>query len=410
MNHMSTFSACLRLASLVFLLAACGGDASTGDWAGSVTDSAGVTVIDNPEEGLWGDETPWRLEEELRIGGMDAPEESQFGLVAALDVDATGNVYALDMQAAQVRVFDGEGGWLRTLGGPGGGPGELSPQAVAVFVVGDDLWVGDIANQRVTRWGLDGSERPALSLDFTRGIPFRWDRLGGDRIVAQLRSIPGSGMQGESMGDPIVTVGAEVTDTLAVLPQGTTISMEGGAPRFRFLDREPLWDAEGGMLLTASNDSYRIEVRNADGALERVVKKAHVPREVTPGDETRMLRAIRTAMADQGLPPAAVDQLLQNASFGDHFPAMSQVLGGADGTVWVQRLQTPDEIAESGELNLQDLGSDEWEVFDDEGRYLGVLAFPARFTPMRVIGDAFWGVQRDDLDVASIVRYRLVRG
>jgi hypothetical protein len=28
---------------------------------------------------------------------------------------------------------------------------------------------------------------------------------------------------------------------------------------------------------------------------------------------------------------------------------------------------------------------------------------------MRVIGDAFWGVQRDDLDVASIVRYRLVR-
>lgn len=403
-------SAYLRLSSVVLLLAACGGDVATDDWAGTVTDSAGVTVIDNPEEGLWGGDTPWRLEEELRVGGIDAAEESQFGLVAGLDVDAAGNVYALDMQASQVRVFDGEGTWLRTLGGPGGGPGELSAQAMAVFVVGDELWVADMGNQRVTRWGLDGSERPALSLDFTRGVPLRWDRLGDDRIVAQFRSIPGTGMQGDSRGDPIVTVGPDVPDTLAVLPQGASISMQGGTARFRFFDREPLWDAaEAGMLLTASNDAYHIEVRNADGTLDRVVKKAHAPRPVTSGDEERMLRAIRQLMVAQGVPPAGVDQLLQNASFGEYFPVMNQVLGGADGTVWVQRVRTPDEIAESGDLDLQDMGSNEWEVFDAEGRYLGVLAFPPRFGLMRVGGDAFWGVQRDELDVASVVRYRLVR-
>jgi hypothetical protein len=55
------------------------------------------------------------------------------------------------------------------------------------------------------------------------------------------------------------------------------------------------------------------------------------------------------------------------------------------------------------------MGSDDWEVFDDQGRYLGVLTMPARFAPMRIEGDALWGVQRDELDVPSVVRYRLVR-
>ncbi len=49
-------------------------------------------------------------------------------------------------------------------------------------------------------------------------------------------------------------------------------------------------------------------------------------------------------------------------------------------------------------------------MFDDQGRYLGVLTLPEKFTPMRIEGDAFWGVQRDELDVPSVVRYRLVTG
>jgi hypothetical protein len=397
------------LALLLPLAVACG-DASSGEWAGTVTDSAGVRIVDNPQAGLWDGSAPWTFDEELRIGGMDAPETSQFGMVVGLDVDAAGQVYVLDMLASEVRVFDADGAWVRTLGGPGGGPGELSRQATGVFTPGDEAWVADLGNQRVTRWGLDGSERPAIPLNLAQGIPFRWDRLGDDRVVAQFRSIPGVGMQGDTTGDPIVTVGAAELDTLAVLPQGTTLSVQGGAARFRFFDPEPLWDAAAdGALLIASNDVYSIEVRNADGELVRVVRRAFEPRPVTDTDARRMLSAIRNAMAQQGAPPAAVDQLLQNASFADHFPAMGQVLGGPDGTLWVQRIRTPDQTAEVGELDLQDMGSDDWEVFDDQGRYLGVLTMPARFAPMRIEGDALWGVQRDELDVPSVVRYRLVR-
>lgn len=390
------------------LLTACG-DASSDDWAGTVTDSAGVVLVDNPPDGLWDGASPWRFEEELRVGGMDAPVEAQFGMVVGLDLDAAGQLYVLDMQASEVRVFDASGAWVRTLGGQGGGPGELSAQLMGVFVVGDEAWVADLGNQRITRWGLDGSERPAISLNLVMGIPLRWDRLGDDRVVAQFRSMQGLGMQGDTTGDPIVTVGRPQPDTLAVLPQGGTFSVQGGSARFRFFDREPLWDADAaGALMTAANDAYRIEVRDAQGGLVRVVRKDFQLQPVTEGDERRMLAAIRRLMQDQGAPPAAVDQLLQDASFADHYPAIGQILGGPDGTLWVQRVRTADQFTESEELNLQDLGADEWEVFDDQGRYLGVLTLPEKFAPMHIVGDAFWGVQRDELDVPSVVRYRLV--
>ena len=66
------------------------------------------------------------------------------------------------------------------------------------------------------------------------------------------------------------------------------------------------------------------------------------------------------------------------------------------------------EGAEEGfEFDPQDIGSPEWEVFDAEGRYLGVVTLPERFTPVNVKGDMLYGVWRDELDVQYIMRLRL---
>lgn len=402
----------LVLATAVFAspTLACGGDGDSG-WAGTVQDSAGVRVVSNPQAGTWAEGESWTLTEEYRVGGMDASVEAQFGNVVGIDVDARGNVYVLDGQAREVRVFGPDGSYSTTLGGPGNGPGELSQVALGVFVVGDQVRVPDVGNQRVTVFHVDGSLGEAVRLDLARGIPMRWDELAGERIVAQFRSPAGMGMQGDTIGDPIVSVGAAAADTLAVLPQGATFTMQGGAPRFRFFEAEPVWDAaDDGRLITAVNSDYRIEVRDATGQLQHVVKKAFTPRPVTESEQSRMLEAIRGLMVDQGVPPQALDQLLGSASFADEYPALAQILAGPGGSLWVQHIRTADEVAAGGDVNLQDMGDESWDVFDAEGRYLGVVTLPPRFQPLRILGDAFWGVQRDELDVQSVVRLRLHRG
>jgi hypothetical protein len=55
------------------------------------------------------------------------------------------------------------------------------------------------------------------------------------------------------------------------------------------------------------------------------------------------------------------------------------------------------------------MGSPNWEVFDAEGRFLGVATMPHRFQPMRFEGDKIYGIQRDELDVQYIVVLNVVK-
>jgi hypothetical protein len=55
-----------------------------------------------------------------------------------------------------------------------------------------------------------------------------------------------------------------------------------------------------------------------------------------------------------------------------------------------------------------DLGSRAWDVFDADGRYLGVVDMPLRFQPVRFLGNAIYGIQRDELDVQYVVKFQVV--
>ncbi len=48
------------VALLGWIGAACGGGESR--WAGTITDSAGVTIVSNPAEGIWTEAERWTVE------------------------------------------------------------------------------------------------------------------------------------------------------------------------------------------------------------------------------------------------------------------------------------------------------------------------------------------------------------
>ncbi|MEJ2541800.1 MAG: hypothetical protein P8188_17850, partial [Gemmatimonadota bacterium] len=95
------------------------------DWTGTVIDSAGIRIVQNPAAPLWTAEEGWWVEEALRIAPREDVPETGFGYVVDVTMDGEGRVYALDRQARAVRAFDADGNALGTLGGPGEGPGGL---------------------------------------------------------------------------------------------------------------------------------------------------------------------------------------------------------------------------------------------------------------------------------------------
>lgn len=393
------------------LLATCA-DGRGPEWAGTVTDSAGIIVVANPAEGLWGTDDVWAVVEELSIGSLEGEAAYQFGQIIGVDVDGDGNLYIADAQAQHVRVFDASGAHLRTLGSPGSGPGELGVAMNGVFVVGDEVVVPDLGNARITRFTRDGDLSGSERLDIAQGVPLRWDIASGGRIVVQRRNVDPTDTTSGPRGDAIVTLGgeSETPDTLAVLPPGESLQIRGGQAQVRFFNPEPIWDADpDGRLLTAKNNAMRFEVWRPDGTLQRVITLPYTPKEVTERDKQVFLDAVGDAARQQGAPPEAVQAFLQQATFADNYPAFVSLALGPAGSVWVQRFMSGDELAgDEVTFNIQDLGSSTWDVFDAEGRYMGAVTFPGKYQPIRAMGDRFYGIARDELDVQSLKVYRVI--
>jgi hypothetical protein len=402
----------LALLAFPLFVAACGGDSSGSAWAGTIADSAGIPVVTNPAEGMWAEGEAWTVVEELSIGSLEGDEAYQFGQIGGVDVDADGNVYITDAQAQEVRVFDPAGAYLHTIGAPGGGPGEFGRGVSGVFVVGGEVVVPDLGNTRVSRFNLDGDFIASEQIDLAKGIPLRMDMAAGGRLAAQYRNLNPADTTAEPTGDAIVAMAlaGAAPDTLAVLPVGQSFQIRGGQARIRQFEPEPIWDADtDGRLLTAMNSDWRFQVWAPDGTLARVITRPYERKPFTDRDAQVFKDAMLDLLRQQGVPAEAAQNLLSQIQFADYYPAFVSLALGPLGSVWVQNFRTGDELAgEEGTFDIQDLGSTDWGVFDAEGRYLGVVTFPGKYQPIRAMGDRFYGIARDDMDVQSLKVYRVL--
>ena len=81
---------------------------------------------------------------DLRFGSRDGTDRNlTFSDIRGIQAAGNGDIYVLDYQAVEVRVFDSEGRYLRTIARGGRGPGEII-EANGILLSGDTLlWMHD---------------------------------------------------------------------------------------------------------------------------------------------------------------------------------------------------------------------------------------------------------------------------
>ncbi len=415
MKTRSKYPILLAFLTTLPLLQACGG---VGAWEGTITDSAGVAVVHNPATPMWRAGDEWTATEDLRVGTVAGEPEYQFGQLAFVEVVDDGTMYAMDILAREVKAYGPDGTYLRTIGGPGSGPGEIGQGAVFVFDDGQGgLIVPDLGNQRVNRYSPEGEPEGSFRIELQAGVPTRWGIDPSGRLFAQLRGLAVPGIAALEEGDPIVvydTTGA-VIDTIAMLPKGQTLA---GVTEEQFsmvlFSPEPVWDLDdNGDIYYAMNDQYRVLVNDQDGNLKRIITRDVERKPVEEADRNAILRLLREQYAQFGLPPAQIETIMQGIGFADSYPAFGQIFLGPGETLWVQRIRSARDMAEGQEegfeFDPQAIGSPEWEVLDSEGRFLGVVTLPEGFAPVNVKDDLLYGVWRDELDVQYLMRVKVTR-
>jgi hypothetical protein len=396
----------------VLALAACG--QSDAEWRGTVRDSAGVTIVSNSGGGVWGPAEAWVVAEDLRIGTAEGDPNYQFGQIAGIDVDEEGRIYVMDQQAREVRVFGVDGRFLHSMGKPGSGPGELSQGAGPVLVGPDGtIAVPDIMNQRINLYSPLGEPTGSTPLAMTDGIPVRWLKASNQDVIQQTMVMAFPGMEVEPRNLVLRRdARGTVLDTLLTLPVGESVNFAGAQPQIRLFSPEAMWAITwDDRLIHGRNDEYRLQLLSPDGSVDRIVVKQGERRPVTAGDQAAFRRELRKAWEQGGLPPQALEMMAQSVSFAAYYPAYMNLLGGPDGTIWVQSVQTPETVEEmGGSFDIQDMGGPTWDVFGEDGRFLGVVRMPNRFAPMlfdRHDAYSLYGILRDDLDVQYVARVRV---
>ncbi len=359
------------------LVVACAGDALV-EWLGTIdTLPSGAIHVSNPEQGLWDDRPLWKLVDVAKIGTQLDSGPEVFGNVSDIDVDQFGRVYVFDRQAQDVRLFEADGRYVRTIGRPGGGPGEFRAVNGIAVDSASRLWAHNQGNLRYSVFDTSGAlvMEPRATATNVRFVDWISVFSAGGGLMEQGGYLTEEGhfsglrrydLATESLVDVNVSLGRPPSPGARPFSMTSTLTPEGwwrgDKYEYRLVHTEFHGDSvriierarEAGLLSAAERDSARQQERD----LNRRSRQGEIDLETT-------------------LRPIFQKVLLDDL---DH--------------VWVMLVPEPDDTITR------------FDVFDPVGRYLGEIAAPhiVEIRPAPMFGDhTIYYVTKDELDVQYVV-------
>ena len=414
-------------ALIALAIAACEtASSSDGAWQTAV-DTLGDTIVVR----TMGAKTPPRhgLVTEMSVGKLEGEDEYTFGSISELAVTGDGHIYAFDGQAHQLRRYDSLGTFVRNVGRKGGGPGEYDRVNGLAVAPDGRVFLWDAGNARVTIYSPEGEPLTTYRLQggFFTSNAVTLDSAG--RVYTRVMIF---GPDPSKWHSVLVRYGVDGTpvDTIQVpsfeMPPSSIIARREGSTSQNNVPFSPTsqWAiGPDARFVHGRSDAYAIYRELPEGKVMRIEREADpVPvgaaeREEREASATWQMRTVDPSWRWNG-PPIPETK-----------PYFKGLRVAQDGRLWVQ-LSQPGEIDPAVDSTQSTAGASGtgaagappsgnrrpalryrepqvWDVFAADGRFLGQVQFPHGFTLYAMRGDQVWGVQRDELDVQSIVRMRV---
>jgi hypothetical protein len=387
-------------AAALWVLLACGDARPPGDatvWAGTVdTLSSGRVLIRNPDAPSWRGGERFELRERFRIGSLAGDGPDLFGEIRDIELGPDGELYVLDAQVSEVRVFGGDGAHLRTFGRPGEGPGELSRPAGMAVGPDETLWVLNAGNARYSGFDPGTGElrneigRPAAFLMIP--WPGRFDRSGrlldvglgsGGRPV--ILGLDSAFQPSDTLEMPQVDERYRVDYLRGTLRVASAV--DPYAP-------QPSWAAHpAGGIAVGEGEAYRLHRIDFDGDTALTIEVSRAPVRVTAAEADSALAVFKEMIGAQtaGAVPQREPRVARSK------PAHGAVFVDDRERIWVARMPGAGEGAA-------------WDVIAADGRLLGFVHIDVvpSYGSLSIRGDRV-AIGASVEGVPTVVVYDLVR-
>ena len=373
--------------------------------AAIVRDSAGVVVVES-RRAAWIGDGGWQVAESpfLEIGTAEGSPEYQLHRVeGALRLD-DGRVVVADGGSSEIRFFDSAGQFQGKSGGLGDAPGEYRMISGLGSGPGDSLWVFDYGNRRFTVLSGDGEPVRTVSVGGLLSAVGAVGRLPDGSFVVKEGWGWGSPTSGATRSglkrDPVVVAkfapDGSSADTLGMFPgREVFVSVEDGrgvmsTPLFAHNASVALWEDA---VFVGIQETMEVGLYSNDGTLLRLFRVPDYDLHLSAADVEDRKRQILEQQPTERRTEAR--NQLDNMDVPESRPAYGRLLASADGSLW------------AAEQTRYPQPPKKWTVFGPDGRLLGGVVMPERFTVFQIGFDWVLGVGLDDLDVEHVRLYRL---
>ncbi len=326
-----------------------------GDWQGTETvTAAGVIHVQNPADPLEGSMTG-ELMEAWRIGGETDDEDEIFGLITRVRVDDNGDLYLLDAQLNEIRVFDADGNFLRAIGREGEGPGEFRNAADFFFTKDGNIVVMQLVPGRLVQLSKDGEPGDDLLLPSAPEGGFVLLTGGGGFVGDNLVTSIGINAFADGILDremKIIEVDADGEILQTIHSENRHLELANAVfdeKMWNSYDR--VWDVNYGRAYIPvgwGDYGYRV----FDGEQIRFVQRAYEPRKRT-AEESSNWQTVYDQFTGQ-VPNSRWEIAKYDRDVQRIFPR-------EDGSVWI--------LGSRGVMDRPDGTLGVFDVFDAEGRY-----------------------------------------
>ena len=402
-----TTGARLRASLLVLTLFSAGcarpDHAARDDSGPLVRDSAGVTVVENPQPAP-GSRLAWTFGEQpsLSIGAVNGGEAGQLFRVTDATRLPDGRIVIANSGSNELRVFHADGTHAGTWGGRGEGPGEFtsySPAAVA-------LWPGDsiaAANPWASRLSLfDGDGNHGRDVRLHTDLRNVLDLLPDGKIVTR----GSAGIRGDMRGTTglvrrnaqwgILAADGAMHASLGEYPGAEAWAIFGSdgsveSARFHPFGRATLGAVWGDLVAIGVQDGYEIKAFAPDGSLVRIVRRDDDPARPTRADQDAYWEQRYASLPDDERIEALNN--VKDMPLVGAYPAFSGILADRAGHLWVREYR-----------------GTAWAVFDQGGRIRGLVETPPGLRTFEIGEDYLLGWKYDELGVEHVELWALDRG